>query len=512
MGMQMGYHKSSAIQDALTWFEQRDMFSMQMQSLNRPRNLEQNADDELALLLYDAAPQNTTTSGGEVGQAQPAANESPWHSFFDKSDIIGFGRRSTLERAFDLGPRHFSSVPTPVRYSSTEDQFSILLDRYDREFCTYPITTDVDINPFRYRKETSRGSKHLLHAIIALACHHRDGYPVQNSPSIEFYQHKNQAVALYRAAMENPQIQAQSLSALDTLLALWCIDSIESALNPWRTHLSHAYALLELSGGIDVWSLSFRSQTQVTMLLWWDAVVALVSRRPCVMPYTYFEAVLQWESSQFWTFFELIGCPRELLVPLMQFAHLAGQFNRWSRGMNVTKAVIAQVEGNLRNYQPPGEDEDVDSRDEEKVQEARDTYHCCEAIRHSLLIYALRVFSDDDRYMDSSYMTARLKYLSRVSLDHVCSISPSSGTLKQLLFVILVAGAETNDDDHKDFIRGYCRRWFETFGYPMFTSVIEILEEVWTGRDVVGEDIWWGDVVDSRHHGGIDGDLVFCFG
>jgi hypothetical protein len=32
--------------------------------------------------------------------------------------------------------------------------------------------------------------------------------------------------------------------------------------------MTHAYSLLELSGGIDVWSLSFRSQAQVTMLLW----------------------------------------------------------------------------------------------------------------------------------------------------------------------------------------------------------------------------------------------------
>jgi hypothetical protein len=82
----------------------------------------------------------------------------------------------------------------------------------------------MDINPFRYRQETSRGSKHLLHAVIALACHHRDKYGLEKKAPTEFYEHKNQALVLYRAALASPQIQAQSLAALDTLLALWCID------------------------------------------------------------------------------------------------------------------------------------------------------------------------------------------------------------------------------------------------------------------------------------------------
>ncbi len=94
----------------------------------------------------------------------------------------------------------------------------------DREFCAYPITSDGNINPFRFRQETSLGSQHLLHAVIALACHHRDEYRLDKKPPTEFYEHKNQALVMYRAALASPQIQAQSLAALDTLLALWCID------------------------------------------------------------------------------------------------------------------------------------------------------------------------------------------------------------------------------------------------------------------------------------------------
>lgn len=71
------------------------------------------------------------------------------------------------------------------------------------------------------------GSKHLLHAIIALACHYRNEYPKGHSPPVEFHQHKNQALSLYTAALTTTDIQTKSLSALDTLLALWCIDVSE---------------------------------------------------------------------------------------------------------------------------------------------------------------------------------------------------------------------------------------------------------------------------------------------
>ncbi|KAJ9499511.1 hypothetical protein H2202_005094 [Exophiala xenobiotica] len=417
-----------------------------------------------------------------------------------------------LQSFYSTGFDFMTSIPPAVQYSATADQFSLLLDRYDQEFCTYPITSDLDINPFRYRRETSRGSKHLLHAIIALACHHRKEYRIDKTPPAEFYQHKNQAVTMYKAALQTPEIQAQSLGALDTLLALWCIDTVESALNSWRNHLTNAYALLELAGGILVWSLSFRSQTQVTMLLWWDAVVALLSRRVPVMPFTYFEAVLQWETSQFWTFFDLIGCPRELLVPLMQFAHLAGQSGSKGNARKAMRAIVAEIETNLHSYRSPVDQEALlDNAGEESLQPARDRYHCCEAIRHSLMIYALRVFPEDKA--DLAQTRARLRYLSRISLDHVASIRASSDTLKQLLLPIFLAGAETNMERHKNFIREYCKRWFEVFGYHMFPSVLEILEEVWASREVLGDDLWWGDVIDARRRSGEqDGDLDFCFG
>ncbi len=59
-------------------------------------------------------------------------------------------------------------------------------------------------------------------------------------------------------------------------------------------------------------------------------------------------------------------------------------------------------------------------------------------------------------------------------------------------------------------VRDYCRRWYEEFGYQMYSTVVEILEEVWIVRDVGGEEVWWGNVIDRRQDG--DGNLNFCFG
>ncbi|KIW11120.1 hypothetical protein PV08_10420 [Exophiala spinifera] len=411
---------------------------------------------------------------------------------------------------FVMSQRFMTSIPPHVQYASIQDQYSVLLDRYDQEFCKYPITIDLDTNPFRYRRETSRGSKHLFHAIIALACHYRKDYRRDKPPPLEFYEHKNQSVVLYKEALQGSQIQHQSLPALDTLLALWCIDTTEAALNDWRTHLSNAYALLELAGGVNTWSLSFRTQTQVAMFLWWDAVVSLTSRRAPTMPYSYFEAVLQWESSPFWTFFDLVGIPRELLVPLMQFAHLVGQMNSKNMSQKTLRKIVTEIESNLKGHHSLQEDLESDDTDEDKLQEARDRFHCCEAIRHSLQIYAIRVFPDQN--IPVARRSARLKYLSRLSLDHVISIRTSSDTLKQLLLPIFFAGAETDDQRHKDFIRGYCERWYGVFGYDMFPTTAEILEEVWASQLMVHQELWWGEVIDMRRHACQEGDYDFCFG
>ncbi|KAK5036478.1 hypothetical protein LTS07_002205 [Exophiala sideris] len=409
------------------------------------------------------------------------------------------------------------SLGPQILFDNTSHRFSILLDIYDREYCTYPITVDNGTNPFRYRQDTSAGSQHLLHAVIALACHHRKWPSIQQSPPTEVTQHQGQAVTLFRNALQTSATEPRRLSMLDTLLALWCIDATQSALSMWRNHLRVAYDLLEGAGGASSWSLSSRVQAQVSMFMWWDGVVALLSRRPCIFPYSYLETVLPWEGVQAWGFFDLNGCPRELLVPMIQLANLTEHLDGSGKLPANLRALITDIEENIRNYKPadgaPTDDFVVDLPEEEAetyFNMTTDHYHNCEAFRYALLIYILRVFK---RVEGIPSYRARLGHLSRLVLDHVISIQDSSSIRKQLLLAVFLAGAETKSDSHRGFIRDYCAKWFDVYGYQMFTTALEILEELWSSNETDDGEIWWGDVLDVRRRTDTrNSEADFCFG
>lgn len=97
----------------------------------------------------------------------------------------------------------------------------------DQEFCKYPITSDFTVNPYRYRQETTRGSQHLLHAIVALSCHFRQRSAIQLLPSADAIDHKNTAVVLYQGALSRNDIHLHGLSMLDTSMALWQMEVCE---------------------------------------------------------------------------------------------------------------------------------------------------------------------------------------------------------------------------------------------------------------------------------------------
>ncbi|KAK5464792.1 hypothetical protein LTS15_001355 [Exophiala xenobiotica] len=421
------------------------------------------------------------------------------------------------------------SIPQ-MCYSDLTDKFYGLLDMWekdDQEFCKYPITNDFSVNPYRYRPETTRGSQHLLHAIVALSCHFTLRSSTQSQPPADAVDHKNTALVLYQGALSKKDTYVHGLSLLDTAMALWQFEATLSALNIWRTHLGDAYSLLELCGGIPRWSTGIKANIQVAMFLWWDAMVSLLCREECVFPYSYFEAVLKAEGCQHWTFYELNGCPRELLVPMMQLCNLAAREAKEScdgAGISTTSSsetvagLVAEIELSIRRYEYQGGGlsdlvfEGMDA-DEEAMHIERDRYHCCEAFRYSLLIYILRIFTmrraADVR--ERKRVRARLSFLSRMALEHVHACRASHLIQKQVLFPVFVAGAESRDPVHRGLVGEYCERWYGRFGYQMYTTVHDVLSAVWAEQDAGNEEYWWGDELDSRR--AVEGVFVqFCFG
>ena len=247
-------------------------------------------------------------------------------------------------------------------------------------------------------------------------------------------------------------------------------------------------------------------------LLRWDASIALISRQPCVLPYTYFETVLSHENNDGdkWTFFDLNGCPRELIVPMMQLANLAVENEPTSEQRSLTAFaltdLVEEIEASLKDWKYKSSLESDADDDAEAMQADRDHYHCCEAWRYALLIYVQRVF----RWQRGTKPPARLTYLARVTIDHLRSCRPSSQVQKQALLPAWLAGAETMDLTARQHLRDYCTWWYSMHGYQMFSTVSSLLEELWAQQDVRwwDDDLWWGEIVDEKHSSG----KTFCFG
>lgn len=89
----------------------------------------------------------------------------------------------------------------------------------DSEYCVLPLTTDIPgaVNPFRRDRQKSQLSGLLVHAILALCCHHRRGVAGISSNAAE---HRRKAVELLESAFKNRPI----IGLLDPILILFTLE------------------------------------------------------------------------------------------------------------------------------------------------------------------------------------------------------------------------------------------------------------------------------------------------
>lgn len=230
----------------------------------------------------------------------------------------------------------------------------------------------------------------------------------------------------------------------------------------------------------------------------WDATLALISRQGPIMDHAYLDFIIQWEKQDSWSFFDLTGCPGDLLVHLFHLAELAkeseiAQSMKW---LSFNLAPVMEIEEKLTrwSYNATFENEDISGLSnlemERLLHDSQDRYHCAEAWRYALLLYLECVFKSDHQLR-----SLNLNKMVRKTLDHIKCCRQTSQTQKQLLLPVFLAGSETSDQEMRDFVREYCTYWGETSGYSMFNSVPMLLDEVWsTGK-------WWGAVIDGRTRG-----------
>ncbi|KAM5462993.1 hypothetical protein MferCBS49748_006220 [Microsporum ferrugineum] len=371
------------------------------------------------------------------------------------------------------------------------------------EFCKIPLTSDLRINPFRYRKDLEPEPVFLIHAVMALAGHHVESTSTQD--------HRHAAFQLLREKLGSYSKAEDVYSMLDAVIILFSLDETQSAFGNWNTHLIGAYGLLEACGGIEVWVTSARVMAQVAILTWWDAITSLVSREDCVFPYAYPQTVLSKHDGQEWDYFGLCGCPPSLVHLVMQLARLCAEKRKSSSMRYVTFDTTAalEIEQSLECWYHISPETAFQS--EESMQQDQDSMHCSEAWRNGLLLYIYRVF----RWEPGSSVPLAILFRARVITDHVFACRDQSMVSRQALLPLFFAGCELRDRSLRRKIVEFCSIWDTRTQYHMFSNAIPLLEEVWAEQDAKGfENVWWGQIVDKLHSSGTQHPLQMrlCFG
>ncbi|KAI0813724.1 fungal-specific transcription factor domain-containing protein [Xylaria sp. FL0064] len=394
-------------------------------------------------------------------------------------------------------------TPSRILYNTIFQRFEPILTRYNKEFCKIPLTSDLQINPFQYRKGSKSEPPFLVHAVMALAGHH------VGSPDIEH--HHRTALKLLRESVNTWCNIPDVYHMLDTIIILFSLDETRSTLGNWAIHLTGAFALLEASGGTRNWTQSPRAVVQVGLLTWWDAITSLLSREDCVFPYSYFEACISRHGEKGWDYFSLCGCPLQLVKIVMQLARLSAE-RRKSSSMQYVKfddAIVSEIEKLLECWQH--ESSPTSLQDEASMHQDLDNMHCSEAWRNGLLLYLYRVF----QWEPGSRVSISAPLHARKIADHVFACREDSLVAKQALLPLFFAGCELRDESTRRKILRYCTLWDDMTRYHMFNSTIPLLREIWAEQERKGfDDVWWGQVVDRAHLTESRGTLKMrlCFG
>lgn len=86
----------------------------------------------------------------------------------------------------------------------------------NQEFCKIPLTCDLQINPFQYRKGACAEPLFLVHAAMALAGHHVESRSTAH--------HRGTALQLLREGLDIPGNLADVYHMLDAIVILFSLD------------------------------------------------------------------------------------------------------------------------------------------------------------------------------------------------------------------------------------------------------------------------------------------------
>lgn len=215
----------------------------------------------------------------------------------------------------------------------------------------------------------------------------------------------------------------------------------------------------------------------------------------------YLDTLVQFPESADWSFLVLVGCPVEFLMAMARLSKLAAIYEKTTT-MEYTifndlpvQLVVAEVQ--MFTNVEAVTFFDLDNLEDEP-ESRRNRFHCIEAWRHAILLFAARAFckEQDDRGL------RKITYLARMVLDCVRCIPQAEFFQKQLLLPVFLAGSEVESEADRVFVRQYCQYWAETSRFEHFGSAGQLLEDVWSDWDVSIRDVyWWGAKIQPQSTG-----------
>jgi hypothetical protein len=230
----------------------------------------------------------------------------------------------------------------------------------------------------------------------------------------------------------------------------------------------------------------------------WDVTIAFISRREPLLPISYLDTLVEYEENDGWSFFALNGCPIEFVMSMARLAKLASIYDKttrmeWTIFNDLPVRIVVEDVKSFINVEAVSFDDMESLEDDTGAKLNR--FHCVEAWRHAILLYALRVFVP----RQNNYQIRKIQHLARLILNGVRCIPQTEVIQKQLLLPVFLAGSELETEWDRSFVRQYCKHWSEVSRFYHFESVAELLEGIWKDWDVsTKERYWWGHKIGAK--------------
>lgn len=340
------------------------------------------------------------------------------------------------------------------RFETVHDR---LLSHYCNNVIAIPWTNPAsDLNPLRLLLPLIEDFPPLRNAVMALSATH---YPMELSTCLTY---KSQALSTFSEAIQNVTNDVILGHLLATLLVLFNLQSVESGFGQWRVHLRGAYQLLMARFRTEDVRLVLQQQpllhSIVLQISWYDTAWAMMSLQACEVPDHFVRpAVLLSMENNRGGMADTVGCSESIY--LIMRGIINGDVTSVEEVLRSDPSNLSVLVG--RAFSPS---------------HAADRYFCEQAWKYGLVVYLVT------KRREHVERAQFVKFCTNLVTTYTRSLSCSSFQ-KQVLLPMVVAGAQVDDMEIREYFREYCVRYRSEVKYALYEDGLHIMETTWALRD-----------------------------